>query len=59
MTATRASIVEVFANDGRLVLSRRIYPERKDSLGVVLFAKGGAVRVPGVRAWDIMPTNPY
>ena len=52
------SIVEVFANDGRLVLSRRIYPERPDSVGVALFAKGGTAKA-GVRAWDMMPSNPY
>lgn len=53
------SIVEVFANDGRLVLSRRVYPEREDSTGISLFAQGGEVRGEGVRIWDVMPTNPY
>ena len=53
------SIVEVFANDGRLVLSRRVYPEREDSTGISLFAQGGEVRAEGVRIWDVMPTNPY
>ena len=53
------SIVEVFANDGRLVLSRRVYPEREDSTGISLFAQGGEVRAEGVRIWDMMPTNPY
>ena len=53
------SIVEVFANDGRLVLSRRVYPEREDSSGIFLFAQGSEVRAADVRTWDMMPTNPY
>lgn len=53
------SIVEVFANDGRLALSRRVYPEREDSTGIALFARGGAAQARSVRIWDVMPTNPY
>ena len=53
------SIVEVFANDGRLVLNRRVYPEREESAGVALFAQGSATQAPNVRIWDMMPTNPY
>ena len=52
------SIVEVFANDGRLALSRVIYPS-KGSTGIQLYAKGGAATVKSVAVWDIMPTNPY
>ena len=52
------SVVEVFAND-RQAVSRRVYPARADSLGVALFAKGGGVRFKTVRAWEIMPSNPY
>lgn len=53
------SIVEVFANDGRLVLSRRIVPERDDSTGISLYAKGTAAKAASVDVWDMMPTNPY
>ncbi len=52
------SVVEVFANDRQAVL-RRIYPLRSDSVGVRLFARGGAVRIHSVAAWDVMPSNPY
>ncbi|MGM9987798.1 MAG: glycoside hydrolase family 32 protein [Bacillaceae bacterium] len=38
------SSVEVFANDGDAVMTSRIYP-KKDSVGVRLFAKDGAVNV--------------
>ena len=52
------SVVEIFANDRQGVF-RRIYPSRADSVGVKLFAEGGAARVHSVRAWDVMPSNPY
>ena len=52
------SIVEVFAN-GRQAITRRIYPSRKDSVGVVLFSKGGATKVTAVEAWEMMPSNAY
>jgi beta-fructofuranosidase len=52
------SVVEVFAN-GRQAVTRRIYPTRKDSLGVVLFSKGGPTKVRTLRAWDMMPSSPY
>ena len=52
------SVVEVFAGDRQAVM-RRIYPTRKDSVGVTIFSNGGKVRVPLVEAWDIMPSNPY
>ncbi len=52
------SVVEVFAN-GRQAVMRRIYPSRKDSLGVVLFSRGGAAHVHSVKAWEMMPSNPY
>ncbi|MHC4154507.1 MAG: GH32 C-terminal domain-containing protein [Planctomycetota bacterium] len=50
--------MEVFAND-RQAIARRIYPTRKDSLGVVLFSNGGKTKVPEVHAWEMMPSNPY
>jgi beta-fructofuranosidase len=52
------SIVEVYAND-RQAICRRIYPGRRDSLNVALFAVGGATTVPGAKAWEMMPANPY
>jgi len=52
------SIVEVFAND-RQAVCRRIYPSREDSVGVKLFARGGAVNVPILKAWRLMESNPY
>ncbi|MHC4258937.1 MAG: glycoside hydrolase family 32 protein [Planctomycetota bacterium] len=52
------SVVEVFAND-RQAVARRIFPSRKDSTGVVLFSKGGSAKVMVLKAWDMMPSNPY
>jgi len=52
------SIVEIYAND-RQAICRRVYPVRSDSLGVVLFATGGAVKFSRVKAWEMMPSNPY
>lgn len=52
------SVVEVFAND-RQAIGRRVYPTRADGLGLALFAKGGTATVKAVRAWDMMPSNPY
>jgi beta-fructofuranosidase len=51
------SIVEVFANN-RQALGRRFYPALGGN-GVKLFAKGGAAKVISVKAWELMPTNPY
>lgn len=53
------SVVEVFANDGRQAVMRRIYPSRKDSVGVALFSNGGTAGVTTFEAWDLMPSNPY
>ena len=44
------SIVEVFAN-GRQCLTIRAYPERPDSRGVSLFARGGPARLESLQAW--------
>ena len=38
---------------------RRIYPSRADSIGVSLFSTGGPTRVQTLKAWKIMPSNPY
>jgi beta-fructofuranosidase len=52
------SVVEVYAND-RQAMCRRVYPGRDDSLGVVLFANGGEAEFASVKAWEMMPSNPY
>jgi beta-fructofuranosidase len=52
------SVVEVFAN-GRQAVMRRIYPSRRDSLGVTLFTKGGPATITTLDAWPMMPSNPY
>jgi sucrose-6-phosphate hydrolase SacC (GH32 family) len=46
------SVVEVFAN-GRHYLAKRIYPARRDSLGVQLFALGGSAMVRSLDAWQM------
>ncbi|MCE9555636.1 MAG: glycoside hydrolase family 32 protein [Planctomycetes bacterium] len=52
------SILEVYANR-RQCITQRIYPTRKDSVGVALFSRGGAAQVRSVDAWQVMPTNAY
>ena len=52
------SVVELYAND-RQAIARRIYPTYPDSFGVSIFATGGAAKVRQVKAWEMMPSNPY
>jgi len=52
------SVVEIYAND-RQAICRRVYPGRDDSLEVVLFANGGEAEFSSVKAWEMMPSNPY
>ena len=52
------SVVEVFAND-RQAVTRRIYPTRRDALGVSLFSRGGAANAKSMTVWDMAPTNPW
>ncbi len=52
------SVVEVFANS-RQAITRRIYPARRDSVGVRVFSSGGDARVHVLKAWNITPSNPY
>jgi hypothetical protein len=52
------SVLEVFAND-RQCLTQRLYPSRRDSLGVSLFSRGGTMKVVSLRAWDMSPTNSW
>ncbi|MFA6108788.1 MAG: glycoside hydrolase family 32 protein [Candidatus Latescibacterota bacterium] len=51
-------LVEVFANDGQLALSRVVYPTA-DATRIRLYARGGAATAKTLSIWDIMPTNPY
>lgn len=46
------SIVEVFAN-GRQCLTLRAYPDRDDSTGVSLFARGGTAKFSGIESWQM------
>ena len=52
------SVVEIFAND-RQAIGRRVYPARNDSLGVTLFTHGGSAEFKAVKAWEMMPSNPF
>ena len=51
------SVVEVFVN-GLYYLAKRIYPSRKDSLGVQVYAVGGKASVVSMEAWDMEPVWP-
>ncbi|HEU5140538.1 MAG TPA: glycoside hydrolase family 32 protein [Bacillales bacterium] len=46
------SSIELFINDGELVMTNRIYPD-PSSLGLDLFAKGGSVKVSSLDLWDL------
>ena len=46
------SIVEVFAND-RQCLTLRTYPEREDSSGVSVFARGSSARLASFDIWQM------
>ncbi|MHC4284628.1 MAG: GH32 C-terminal domain-containing protein [Planctomycetota bacterium] len=48
----------MYAND-RQAICRRVYPGRSDSLAVVLFANDGKAKFSSVKAWEMMPSNPY
>jgi beta-fructofuranosidase len=45
-------ILEVFVND-RQAIVQQVYPQREDSLGVALFARGGKARVTRLEAWEM------
>ena len=46
------SVVEVFVN-GRQALAVRVYPERKDSLGVSLRSQGKPATLKSLKAWQM------
>jgi beta-fructofuranosidase len=48
------SVVEVFGNE-RVCVTSRVYPSQADTLGVELFAQGGAARLISMDAWEISP----
>ncbi len=52
------SVVEIYAND-RQAICRRVYPAARDSLGVILFAANGQATFKSIKAWEMMPSNPY
>ena len=47
-----------FTND-RQAIGRRVYPTPPDSLSTTLFARGGTAGFKTIKAWEIMPSNPY
>ena len=51
------SIVEVFAND-RQCLTIRVYPERDDSRGVSIFARGGDAALVSLDCWQMLSIWP-
>ncbi len=52
-----AGFVSLF--DGKTLQGWRTADASGDSLGVALFARGGPARVRAVKAWEMMPANPY
>ena len=50
------SLLEVYVN-GRQCVTQRIYPSREDATEVRLLARGGAVTVRRLDAWDLAPTH--
>jgi fructan beta-fructosidase len=50
------SSVEVFVNDGEVVISDRVFPA-ESSDGVEFYSKGGEARLASVRLWKLNPTH--
>jgi beta-fructofuranosidase len=46
------SVVEVFAN-GKQCVAMRVYPGRKDSVGISLRAQGGDAHLQSLSAWQM------
>lgn len=46
------SIIEVYANDKQCV-TVRVYPEREDSRGISLFARGASAQLLGLDVWQM------
>lgn len=51
-----ASVLETFAN-GRASISDRVYPSNPASLGIGLFAKGGAAGLRSMTVWELSPIS--
>ena len=51
-----ASVIEVFAN-GRAAISDRVYPRNPATLGIGLFANGGAAHVRTMTVWRLSPIS--
>ena len=47
------SVLEVFVDGGLSCLAARIYPTRRDSLGLGLFSHGGPARLKSIDIWRI------
>jgi len=47
------SVIEVFGQDGRASVTARVYPTLPDSQGVGLYARGGAVELQALSAWQM------
>ncbi|MFH1731867.1 MAG: GH32 C-terminal domain-containing protein [Planctomycetota bacterium] len=52
------STLEIFANS-RQCVTQRIYPARSDSVGVMLFSRGGGATVRQLEAWKMSASNPW
>ena len=46
------SIIEIFANDGIVVMTTQIFPDEKDN-GVELFSEGGTTKFESIKFWEI------
>jgi beta-fructofuranosidase len=47
------SVIELFTDDGRTLLTGRIYPTLAESLGVALFSHGGSTRLLALDIWTM------
>lgn len=52
------SVIEVFANN-RQAITRRVYPDRADSVAIAVFADDAPAEFTGIKGWDMSPSNPY
>lgn len=52
------SVIEVYADSGRAILSARVYPTRSDSTGIDLFSDGDVTHVHRLDVWTMKPIWP-
>jgi len=50
------SMLEVFVN-GRLCVTQRLWPTRRDAVGVSLVCRGGPAKLESLQAWDMAATQ--